>query len=82
MIPAETPEIDINKFAQAARAGATFTEVSEPGQYAVGRVPGAGPTRWLAGRAGGPAQAGLSFPAAPPARENSSAPLHSPERQP
>ena len=41
MIPAATPEISIDQFAEAVRAGAAVVDVREPGEYLAGHVPGA-----------------------------------------
>ena len=41
MIPVETPEIDIDQLAGAARSGAVIVDVREPGEYVAGHVPGA-----------------------------------------
>jgi rhodanese-related sulfurtransferase len=39
--PVDTPEIDIEQFAQAAKDGATIVDVRELGEYVAGHVPGA-----------------------------------------
>jgi len=41
VIPVETPEIDIDRLAEAVRAGAAIVDVREPGEYVAGHVPGA-----------------------------------------
>jgi len=41
MIPVETPEIDIDRLAEAVRAGAAIVDVREPREYVAGHVPGA-----------------------------------------
>jgi rhodanese-related sulfurtransferase len=41
VIPAETPEIDIDRLAEAVRDGAVVVDVREPGEYLAGHVPGA-----------------------------------------
>jgi len=52
MIPAGTPEIDIDQFARAAKCGGMIIDVRQPGEYAAGHVPGAVliPTGQLPGR--------------------------------
>ena len=54
MIPAETPEIGIDKLAEAVRGGAAIVDVREPSEYLVGHVPGAVliPMGQLPGRTG------------------------------
>jgi rhodanese-related sulfurtransferase len=41
VIPADTPEIDIDQFAQAAKGGEVITDVRESGEYMAGHVLGA-----------------------------------------
>ena len=41
MLPVETPEIDIDQFAEAVRGGAAIVDVREPGEYVADQVPGA-----------------------------------------
>ncbi|HEX9041859.1 MAG TPA: rhodanese-like domain-containing protein [Trebonia sp.] len=41
MIPVDTPEIDIDRLAEAVRAGAAIVDVREPREYVAGHVPGA-----------------------------------------
>jgi rhodanese-related sulfurtransferase len=41
MIPAHTPEIQIEQFADAVSGGEMIIDVREPGEYAAGHVPGA-----------------------------------------
>jgi rhodanese-related sulfurtransferase len=41
VIPAKTPEIDIDQLAAAVSGGAAIVDVREPGEYLVGHVPGA-----------------------------------------
>ena len=41
VIPAETPEIDIDQLAEVVRGGAVVIDVRKPGEYLAGHVPGA-----------------------------------------
>jgi rhodanese-related sulfurtransferase len=41
VIPAQTPEINIDQLAEAVRDGAAVVDVREPGEYLASHVPGA-----------------------------------------